>query len=94
MVGANDFNPVFDFNSYNASLQEFNAITMSSPISPGQTIVTVRATDRDGTSTSAGRLEYRITNGAMQLGVQMFAIPDRRVNNMILFIGISYSNFL
>lgn len=41
---------------------------------PGQVIITVRATDADGIGTAFGMVEYRISSGAMQLGVPMFAI--------------------
>ena len=80
MIGTNDHSPQFDFSTYRVSLQEYNSFTMNSPITAGSIISTVRATDRDGLSTAAGRLEYRITNGAMQLGVEMFTIPDPSVS--------------
>lgn len=83
VIGTNDHSPMFDFSIYRADLQEFNSITMTSAVSSGQVVTTVHATDRDGTDTAAGRLEYRITNGAMQFGEEMFRI-DRTVSPALL----------
>lgn len=52
---------------------------MTSAISTGQVVTTIHAIDRDGPGTAAGRLEYRITSGAMQFGEEMFRI-DRSVS--------------
>lgn len=79
ITGTNDHTPMFDDNGYSTNLQEFNSLTMTSTVSPGQLVTTVHATDRDGISTAAGRVEYRITNGAIQFGEEMFRI-DRTVS--------------
>ena len=82
MTGTNDFSPQFDSTIYRLSLQEFNSLTRISPVVPGSTIAIVHATDRDGLGSPAGQLEYRVTNGGVQLGVEMFSIPDPRVSKI------------
>lgn len=80
VTGTNDFSPVFDSSIYRSSLQEFDSFTEISPIMPGHVIITVHATDRDGLGSPAGQLEYRITSGAVQQGVEMFSIPEPSVS--------------
>lgn len=80
VIGTNDHSPMFDVSIYGANLQEFNSFTMTSAVSTGQVVTIIHAIDRDGSSTAAGRLEYRITSGAMQFGVELFRI-DRSVSS-------------
>jgi hypothetical protein len=82
---------MFEFAAYSTNLQEYNALTMTSPVSPGQIVATIHAIDRDGTSTAAGRLEYRITNGAMQFNQEMFRI-DRNVRLAVELQGVPPSH--
>lgn len=82
VIGANDFSPVFDLPRYNVALQEYNSFTSTSSISSGDIIATVHATDRDGPATAAGALEYRITNGATQAGIELFSIPNPSVSTL------------
>lgn len=79
VIGSNDHTPIFDQNVYNTNLAEYDSISLTSSISPGQAIVTVRATDGDGPGSAAGILEYRIASGAVQFGAEMFSIPDASV---------------
>lgn len=79
VTGTNDFTPQFDSTIYRRSLQEFDAITRMSPVTPGTTVAIVHATDRDGPGSPAGMLEYRVSNGGVQLGVEMFTVPDPQV---------------
>ena len=51
-------------------------------------MATVLATDRDGPATAAGILEYRVSNGAFQLGVEMFAIPNPSVRSRFNIMGL------
>lgn len=73
---------MFDVSGYSDNLDEFNSFTMTSTVLPSQLVTTVHATDRDGISTAAGRLEYRITNGAIKFGVEIFRI-DRTVRQIL-----------
>ena len=86
VINGNDNSPEFDSDNYTANLLEFNSLTrMNSGVSPGERIATVHATDMDSMTTLAGRLQYRILSGAMQLGVEMFRIPDPNVNQYFCF---------
>lgn len=87
IIGANDFSPMFDLPRYTVALQEYNSFTRTSLITPGDTIATVHATDRDGPATAAGTLEYRIANGATLLGVEMFSIPNPSVSRCLANIS-------
>ncbi len=88
VTGTNDFSPVFDSSVYRSSLQEFDSFTGTSPINPGSTVIIVHATDRDGLGSPAGQLEYRVTTGAVQLGVEMFSIPDPSVSSLFQSVQI------
>jgi len=81
IVEANDHTPMFGSSSYAASLQEFNAITEATPVTTGQVIQILTATDLDDSTTLAGMIQYRIASGAMQVGVEMFSIPDPGVSS-------------
>lgn len=80
IIEGNDNNPVFEFPTYTTDISEYNAIAMTSVHASGDVIITVRATDADGINTAAGMVEYRISSGAMQFGVVMFAIPNPSVS--------------
>lgn len=80
VIGTNDFSPAFNSSTYSINLTEYDSINGRTPIQPNQVVTTVHATDRDGTGTAAGRLEYRILSGATQFGVLMFSIPDPTVS--------------
>lgn len=84
VVGANDHTPMFGQDDYSVNLQEYNAITMMTPVTAGQVVITVTATDLDDPTTLAGMLEYQILSGAMQFGVEMFSIPNPSVSIFII----------
>ena len=72
VIDTNDHSPMFDLSSYTANLQEFNSLTNTSAVSVSQVVTVIHAIDRDGPGTAAGLVEYSITSGAVQFGVEMF----------------------
>ena len=77
---------MFDSSIYLKSFQEFNSLTATPSVPPGSTVTIVHATDGDGLATPAGQLEYRIASGAVQLGVEMFSIPNPRVSHIFAIL--------
>lgn len=63
---------------------------MFTSIPPGHIIETVFATDMDDSASPAGMLEYRIINGGMQLGVEMFSFPDPSVSVAIVLFRLFF----
>ena len=58
IIEAKGFNPVFEFEHYNATIHEYNAVTGTGGTK--RVIGAVTATDD---ATAAGQLEYYITGG-------------------------------
>ena len=75
VIETNDFNPVFDVDSYSANVAEFDALLATSSLSAGDVVATVHATDQDGMETAAGQIEYFIFSGNFLGNDQIFDIP-------------------
>ena len=79
IIETNDFNPEFEFDRYDVTIDEYNAVAGTGGTQ--RTIGTVTATDNDTITTAAGQLEYSITGGN-ERGI--FAITDPTVS--ILYV--------
>ncbi len=81
VIGSNDHSPIFSMpETYTVDVQEYDAITMTSPWTAGDTIFTVTATDEDDSTSLAGMIAYIIEDGAVYMGETIFSIPNPAVN--------------
>lgn len=84
LTGTNDHSPIFEPSQYNVTLMEYDSLNRISQVSSGSAIVTVSATDGDGTDTPAGQIEYRILSGNFLGGLQVFDISNPSVSIKLL----------